>query len=380
MTRKKFYVVLDIITNVLVVPVLLVALACSILMFSAKKHNAVPSLFGYSAVKILTGSMQTDEHPEFAINQTVLVKKVNPESLQVGDVIAFYEYVHPGDSDLEYEDVNGGTIVKPNADLSFSQFVGGDTNEAAESGSRVLFHRIVEIKIASTTDGQVHYFFSTKGDVNGSPDSFVDKDKQVTTAYIRDDFVVGVYMESSQFITGFFSFCASSTGIVTLVIVPASLVLLMVSTSIIEQINQLVAQKKSERKKILEAEKMLQGEAGAVGPDANPEQIAKSEEAAKPQTNAAPKPEAKPVEKTNVVPPKAPTTASKAAASQATSAQAAPSAPPKAPAARPAAPKASVPPKAPAAKQTVPPKAPAAKPAAPPKASVPPKAPPAKPN
>lgn len=350
MTRKKFYVVLDIITNVLVVPVLLVALVCSILMFSAKKHNAVPSLFGYSAVKILTGSMQTDEHPEFAINQTVLVKKVNPESLQVGDVIAFYEYVHPGDSDLEYEDVNGGTIVKPNTDLSFTQFVGGDANEAAESGSRVLFHRIVDVKLASTTDGQVHYFYSTKGDVNDSPDSFTDKDNQKVTAYIRDDFVVGVYTESSQFITGFFSFCASSTGIVTLVVVPAGIVLLMVSTSIIEQINQLVVQKKAERRKILEAEKMLQGEAVAGAAGAAPEPQAKPAEAVKPQANAAPQkapagapPKAAPAGAPTKAPPKAP-------ASPAASAKKAPSAPPKAPARPAAAQKASVPPKAPPAK------------------------------
>lgn len=373
MTRKKFYVVLDIITNVLVVPVLLVALVCSILMFSAKKHNAVPSLFGYSAVKILTGSMQTDEHPEFAINQTVLVKKVNPESLQVGDVIAFYEYVHPGDSDLEYEDVNGGTIVKPNTDLSFTQFVGGDANEAAESGSRVLFHRIVDVKLASTTDGQVHYFYSTKGDVNDSPDSFVDKDNQVSTAYIRDDFVVGVYTESSQFITGFFSFCASSTGIVTLVVVPAGIVLLMVSTSIIEQINQLVAQKKAERRKILEAEKMLQGEAAAGAAGAAPEPQAKPAEAVKPQANAAPQ--------------KAPSGAPPKAAPAGAPPKAAPAgAPPKAPAAAQpkapagASPKAPVSPAASAPKApSAPPKAPA-RPAAAPKASVPPKAPPAKPN
>lgn len=369
MTRKKFYVVLDIITNVLVVPVLLVALVCSILMFSAKKHNAVPSLFGYSAVKILTGSMAytdpscTIVQEEFAVNRTVLVKKVNPESLQVGDVIAFYEYIHPGDSDLEYEDVNGGTIVKPNTDLSFTQFVGGDANEAAESGSKVLFHRIVDVKLASTTDGQVHYFYSTKGDVNPDPDSFIDKDNHVSTAYIRDDFVVGVYTESSQFITGFFSFCASSTGIVTLVVVPAGIVLLMVSTSIIEQINQLVAQKKAERRKILEAEKMLQGEVAAGAAGAAPEPQAKPAEAVKPQANAAPQkaptgapPKAAPAG----VPPKAasagaPTKAPakappKAPASPAASAQKAPSAPPKAPARPAAAPKASVPPKAPPAK------------------------------
>ena len=91
MARKKIFDILDIITNVLIVPVLLIGLFCSILMFSAKQHNGVPSLFGYSAVRILTGSMHTSEQPEFAEGNVVLVKKVNPETLKVGDIIAFYK-------------------------------------------------------------------------------------------------------------------------------------------------------------------------------------------------------------------------------------------------------------------------------------------------
>ena len=59
--NEKFYKTIRILGNILFVPFFLLILLCSILMFSAKSNNEVPSLFGYSAVKILSGSMT----PEF---------------------------------------------------------------------------------------------------------------------------------------------------------------------------------------------------------------------------------------------------------------------------------------------------------------------------
>ena len=259
MARKKFFDILDIITNVLIVPVLLIGLFCSILMFSAKQHNGVPSLFGYSAVRILTGSMNTSEQPEFAEGNVVLVKKVNPETLMVGDIIAFYKYVAPEDEETIQTFASASTL---NVDLDFSDYVGGTTNEASSSGSDVIFHRIVDIEPYYNPDtGELeHYFFETKGDNNQDSDSYIDSDGVSQPALIRDDFVVGVYTPSSGFVTGLFSFCASTTGIVCLVLLPAGIILVMVSISLVEQIKSASNEKKENRKKLIETEKLLQGE------------------------------------------------------------------------------------------------------------------------
>jgi len=259
--RKKFYVILDIITNVLIVPVLLLSLVASIVMYNAKKHNEVPSLFGYSAVKILTTSMQTEETPEYSAGNVVLVKKVSPELLDAGDVIAFYEYVRHSDEDLDFDDVAGGTIV--------SGTVGNGSSEAAKAGSRVIFHRIVEIKQAYTEDGELHYFYLTKGDANPSVDTYIDSNGKTQPAYIRDDFVVGEYTDGASFLIGFLTFCSSAGGIVALVIVPAGVLLLMVTLSIIEQINSILLDKKMNRRKLIEAEKLMQGEVSGTASNMN---------------------------------------------------------------------------------------------------------------
>ena len=382
MARKKIFDILDIITNVLIIPVLLLGLFCSILMFNAKQHNGVPSLFGYSAVKILTSSMETAENPQFAQGQTVLVKKVNTDELIPGDVIAFYEYIAPEDEDATQ------TFARTfNTELSGSEFVGGEVNEASQAGSRVLFHRIVEIheQIDEPTDEVVHRFFVTKGDVNSSPDMVDGK-----IAYIRDDFVVGVYTESSGFVTGLFSFCASTTGIICLVLLPAGIILVMVSISLIEQINSAVNEKNQNRKKMIEAEKLLQGE-GPTGANMNlnsnlPPKATEQKPSVTPEKPSVP-PKSAPIkpdkEQTASV------TSTKTASQKVTPAKpdasakttpAKPSVTPKVAPAKPATPPKATPAKPASATKTVPPKPVTTKTAPAKPTSVPPKAPPPKPT
>ena len=75
--RKKLNAVVTVIT---VLSVLLVLyLSIQVIM----GRNA--SLFGYRAYTIVTGSME----PTISVGQTVLVKEVDPETLEVGDIITF---------------------------------------------------------------------------------------------------------------------------------------------------------------------------------------------------------------------------------------------------------------------------------------------------
>ncbi len=55
-------------------------------VLSAKFRGKVPSVFGYSVLRIVSGSME-DEIP---INSYILVKKADPSEIKEGDIISFY--------------------------------------------------------------------------------------------------------------------------------------------------------------------------------------------------------------------------------------------------------------------------------------------------
>ena len=258
MERKKIFDILDIISNIIVVPVVILALFCGILMFNARNHNGVPSLFGYSAVTIITGSMNTEEHPEFAKGQTVLIKKCNPEDIQIDDVIAFYEYYETVDQEEGSESLSL-TYSNSNVELEFQDFIGGTLNEASEDESRVIFHRVVDVREYTAEDGTVYKLFATKGDNNSYTDYFIEDGEQ-KTAWIREDFVIGKFYAKSGFITNVFNFCSSLLGLIVLVLVPCALILIMTTTSVVEQINSIRKDKNLEREQTIKTEKLYQGE------------------------------------------------------------------------------------------------------------------------
>ena len=95
----------------------------SVLRASAGK---APSVFGFSVLQVTSGSME----PEIPVGGIVVVRKVKPESLKVGDVISFY------------------------------------SNDIDISG-KVNTHRIVEIKQSESGEK----IFRTKGDANEYADT-----------------------------------------------------------------------------------------------------------------------------------------------------------------------------------------------------------------
>lgn len=95
----------------------------SVLRASAGK---APSVFGFSVLQVTSGSME----PEIPVGGIVIVRKVKPDSLKVGDVISFY------------------------------------SNDIDISG-KVNTHRIIEIKQSESGEK----IFRTKGDANEYADT-----------------------------------------------------------------------------------------------------------------------------------------------------------------------------------------------------------------
>ena len=74
---------IKILGNCIFFPFIFIILLCSIMMYISKTNRQVPSLFGYSVVTVLTGSME----PDFSPGDTVIVKATRVGDLKVGDVI-----------------------------------------------------------------------------------------------------------------------------------------------------------------------------------------------------------------------------------------------------------------------------------------------------
>lgn len=346
MERKKIFDILDIISLVLIIPVLVLGIFCSLLMFSAKQNNGVPSMFGYSVVTI-DEDIASEEHPDFTSGTKVLTRSVNAESLTIGDYISFYEYV-------------------PTVD-----------GEEAEP-SDIKFRRIIEVyeQVDEETNA-VTYFYST-GDAEGNRDEYTDSEGATRIAYISSDYVIGIYSQTGGFLVNLYSFCASTTGVICLVVLPAAVVLALAAVSLVEQIVRSSKEKKENRKRLIESEKLLQGEALATAGNMN----LNSNVPPKAPAGAVP-PKAPQAASTNAVPPKAPPATPPKAPENKAATPSKPAAAPKVAPAKAEAPKAAkTPAKAAPAKTTA--KAAPAKPAAAPKAApakpaAAPKAAPAKP-
>lgn len=213
-------------------------------MLVQKKQNKVTSIFGYSFVNVLTGSMVNSG---FLVNDTVMVKSINERDIKLGDVIAFYytyENKSPTNSDMhlviEYK--NPSYPIKLEDDNIYKTDVNIDNYEkkedkkaeylkkAQDSKAKVYFHQIVAIYV--NDNGEI--FFKTKGSSNNSSDAQL----------IRGDLVVGRYVTTPVVVRRAVSFCASSIGMILLVCFPLSMLVLMQSLSLIEQISVIELEKK----------------------------------------------------------------------------------------------------------------------------------------
>lgn len=278
--KKTAFSWAEFVVDIIIYPVLILAFFSSFMMMAAKSENIASPIFGRTIVRVLSGSM------DFC-NPTVGTKigkgeltmlDTTTKNYKVGDVVAFY-YFYDGEDNLqqfnltEYElvdnDDNKDTpkqayfkqadgefkcsteavaydedlynlITSTNAGEQFIYNGGLYTKEAkstnrtdiktAAKKASVYFHQIVQIKV----DLSGTIFYQTKGTANDAIDGFM----------IRQDFVVGKYVKIPTFISSVINFCSSTTGMLVLVVAPISIIVLIELLSIVEQINNILLEKK----------------------------------------------------------------------------------------------------------------------------------------
>ncbi len=224
-TKNTIYTLAGKIGDFLLIPILLLALVVTLVIFTQNQSNKVPSFFGLSVVKILSGSM---ENSGFKTGDSVFVTKTDTNKLWIGDIIAFYQYQDTADSVLEkieLSDVNDSveiTLDEPSQRREMSDITGGSY--------RVVFHEIVGV-LQDYTGAR---YFRTKGTSNESADSVL----------IRDDFVVGKYLNTPVWVRNVLRWISSSVGMICLVCLPLGIMIILQSLALIEQVNFMYVEKK----------------------------------------------------------------------------------------------------------------------------------------
>lgn len=172
-TTHKVMSVIGIVLCVILIPVLL--LNVSLIIRSFTQPDEVPSVGGYLPMIVLTDSM----YPQIHSGDLIICKTEEPENIQVGDVISFFD--------------------------------------PAGNGTSVVTHKVIEVK---NEDGQISWV--TQGIANNAADFLP----------VPEDNLVGVYRSRIPGLGNVVLFMQTTTGLIVCVVVP---VLLLVGLDILRR-------------------------------------------------------------------------------------------------------------------------------------------------
>ena len=165
MIKKIVFGIINVFSVLIIVAAVFVL--CTVIF---TKSGEAPSVFGYTVLRVTTGSMK----PTYDVDTLIVVKKVNPETIKVNDVISFY---------------------------SQDPILDGAVNT----------HRVVEI--LEEEQGRV---FVTKGDNNN-----------VTDAYnVESEYLIGKVVASSIVIGKISRLVANPLIFIPIILIPLALILI----------------------------------------------------------------------------------------------------------------------------------------------------------
>lgn len=173
------------------------------------------SFFGYSAMRVVSGSMM----PTYKIGDAIMVHSVDTHTLKVGDSIAFYVN---GESARQYSSKVLKSVSNDNVETqyttNFMQMFGIQSSEirtAALTGCTLVFHKIVAIE----EDENGTWWFTTKGTNNKSADNW----------HIEEKYVVGSIVDGgvATWFAGVLNSTSSSWMFLILLMIPIVLLAAM---------------------------------------------------------------------------------------------------------------------------------------------------------
>ena len=223
---------------------ILMVVVSGIMCFSnivSRIQRVSPSIFGYCNMKIATRSMQST----FPQHSIVVVHSVDTDSLNVGDVIAFYQNpqrtaefnnLKRSDPDsIKLVQSSGGqnTKSKTKLTLTLASVFGIQNADVKNSASNPditvstpIFHRIQDIY----EDAQGRRWFNTKGDDNGYDDS--------SKWIVCETTVIGIYTNSlpATAIKTILGTISSGSGMIISLIVPLVFLAIIIIPSAVKDV------------------------------------------------------------------------------------------------------------------------------------------------
>lgn len=185
---KKVFSALGRVLNVVVFTVLILSIAALVYLLFGSKKEGLPFLEYYKIFTVASGSMEKTIH----VGSVVVVKQVEPETLQAGDVISFI------------------------------------SNDPMFNG-KVVTHRIEEVHNESIL------MFYTKGDANE------DRDK---TAALGSN-VIGKVVLDVPYLGYLLNFMQTKNGVFFVALLPCLLILLLEVFGLVRNICEYVDEKKA---------------------------------------------------------------------------------------------------------------------------------------
>lgn len=192
-SSKKISKIIRGIANAMFWIVLGVFLFVSVFAIINKERTGIPSVFGIFVPLIASSSMSAADLNE---GDYIVIKKCDPDELQVGDIIAFYSHSTPGAS--KPSEITAKNVPDDIATLK---------------GKNIYFHEIVAIH--PQTDATGHRWFYTKGASNNNVDSTI----------VYDGYVVGKYQKLSKKTQNLLNFFMQPVGRVLIIAVPAGIIM-----------------------------------------------------------------------------------------------------------------------------------------------------------
>lgn len=195
---------------------------------SARIQNTNPTIAGYTNMRIASGSMIKSGHN---IGDIIMVRAVDPDSLKVGDKIAYYvssfntaKFLSSNHDVIEVPN-NTQTIYKTDIETFFGVPSEEILNEAKKN-SKQVFHHIVEIY----EDEKGLRWFKTQGSSNPAPDSW----------YICETTIIGVYDDSliANVFSTLLNTLSNMTGLIICIVIPLFLMIIMVTPSCMRDVHR----------------------------------------------------------------------------------------------------------------------------------------------
>jgi signal peptidase len=148
--RHRAFTILGIVICLLLIPLLVVNL--TLIIRSYTSPDKVPSVFGYTPLIILSGSME----PEIAAGDLAICTNVDASEVAVGDVIAFFDPASSSSSVLTHRVVE---VVNNDGTLQFK--TQGDANNTADANLVPASNLVGRYSSSIPGAGNIAMFFQT---------------------------------------------------------------------------------------------------------------------------------------------------------------------------------------------------------------------------